>query len=63
VKPLDHLVGVIHAVDAMRLALGLGQSGQQQASQNGNDSDHHKQLNKSESGGSTIFFHNKPFRQ
>ena len=29
-KPLDHLVGVIHAIDAVGLGLGLGQGRQQQ---------------------------------
>ena len=43
-KPLDHLVGVIHAKDAVGLGLGLGQGRQQQSGQNGNYGDDHQQL-------------------
>ena len=41
-KPLDHLVGVIHAKDAVGLGLGLGQGRQQQRGKYGDDGDHHQ---------------------
>ena len=49
-KPLDHLVGVIHAKDAVGLGLGLGQGRQQQRGKYGDDGDDHQQLNQGETG-------------
>ena len=44
---------VVHASDALRLGLGLGQRGQQQSGQDGDDGDHHEKFN--ESKGARLF--------
>ena len=54
-KPLDHLVGVIHAKDAVGLGLGLGQGRQQQRGKYGDDGDDHQQLNQRETGRIAFF--------
>ena len=41
-----HLLEVVLALRGDSLRLGLGQGGQQQRRQNGNDGDDHQQLNK-----------------
>jgi hypothetical protein len=44
-----HLLEVVLALCGDSLGLGLGQGGQQQRSQNGDDGNDHQQLNKGES--------------
>ena len=47
--PADHhLLAVIHAADALRLGPGLGERGQQQPGEDGNDGDHDEQFYESE---------------
>ena len=50
VKPprQHHLFVVVHAADAVRLGLGLGQGGQEQACQDGDDRDDDQQLDEGE---------------
>ena len=42
-----HLLEIIDTIDALRLGFCLGQCGQQEGCQDGDDGDNHKQLNQS----------------
>jgi hypothetical protein len=42
------LLGVVHATDALRLGLRLGERGEEHRRQNRDDRNHHKQFNESE---------------
>ena len=48
------LAMVVHAGDGLGLHLGLAQCGEEHAGQNGNDGDHHQQLNQGKTGGEGI---------
>ena len=50
------LVEVGQAIGGKRLALGLGQGRQKEARQDGDDGDHHEQLDEGE-GTATVRFH------
>jgi hypothetical protein len=43
-----HLFQVVQATDALGLGFGLGERGQKERSQDGNDGDHHQQLDQRE---------------
>jgi len=45
-----HRPEIVQAINPLRLDFGLGQSGQQQTRQNGNDGDHHQKFDQREGG-------------